>query len=241
MFEHVSSTYTYLLGCANTKEALIIDPVIEMVDRDVSIIQQLGLKLRYAGNTHAHADHVTGTSELRKLIPECRTFIGKKSGALADLLLTDGDELKFGNYSIKALCTPGHTNGCMTFVCHQERMAFTGDALLIRACGRTDFQEGDAAKLYDSVHSKIFSLPKDYILFPGHDYKGLLATSVEEEQKYNPRLTLPLQSFVQVMNNLNLSKPKQIEKAVPANMVDGDVTKMEENLRKQVEQTAKIH
>uniref|UniRef100_A0A5S6QWG6 Persulfide dioxygenase ETHE1, mitochondrial n=1 Tax=Trichuris muris TaxID=70415 RepID=A0A5S6QWG6_TRIMR len=241
MFEHASSTYTYLLACETTKEALIIDPVIEMVDRDLSIIQQLGLKLRYAGNTHAHADHVTGTTELCKMIPGCRSFISKSSGAAADLLINEGDEVSFGNYSIKALSTPGHTDGCMTYVCHQERMAFTGDALLIRGCGRTDFQAGDAAKLYKSVHSKILSLPKDYLLFPGHDYKGLTASSVQEELKYNPRLTLPLQSFVELMKNLNLPYPKQIEKAVPANMVDGDVTKMDESLRRQVEKTAKVH
>ncbi|KAL1237761.1 Persulfide dioxygenase ETHE1 [Trichinella pseudospiralis] len=227
LFESKSSTYTYLLGCPKSREAILIDPVIEMVDRDLQIIHELGLKLKYAGNTHAHADHVTATAELRKLVPECKSFISHASGAKANITLVNGETIQFGDYCIEARSTPGHTNGCITYVCHKERFAMTGDTLLIRGCGRTDFQQGDSRKLYNSVHSQIFSLPDDYLLFPGHDYKGFSVTSVEEEKKYNPRLTLPIDQFVEFMNNLKLDNPKQIDKAVPANMVDGDVREME--------------
>ncbi|KAL1237641.1 Persulfide dioxygenase ETHE1 [Trichinella spiralis] len=231
MFESKTSTFTYLLGCPKTREAILIDPVIEMVDRDLQIIHELGLKLKYAGNTHAHADHVTATAELRKLVPECKSFISHASGAKANITLVNGETIQFGDCCIEARSTPGHTNGCITYVCHEERFAMTGDTLLIRGCGRTDFQQGDSRKLYNSVHSQIFSLPDDYLLFPGHDYKGFSVTSVEEEKKYNPRLTLPIDQFVEFMKNLKLDNPKQIDKAVPANMVDGDVRYMNEAVR----------
>ncbi|KRZ80981.1 Persulfide dioxygenase ETHE1, mitochondrial [Trichinella papuae] len=221
MFESKTSTFTYLLGCPKTREAILIDPVIEMVDRDLQIIHELRLKLKYAGNTHAHADHVTATAELRKLVPECKSFISHASGAKANITLVNGETIQFG---------------CITYVCHKERFAMTGDTLLIRGCGRTDFQQGDSRKLYNSVHSQIFSLPDDYLLFPGFS-----VTSVEEEKKYNPRLTLPIDQFVEFMKNLKLDNPKQIDKAVPANMVDGDVRYMNEAVRAEVCKTAKIH
>ncbi|OUC46461.1 putative metallo-beta-lactamase domain protein [Trichinella nativa] len=203
MFESKTSTFTYLLGCPKTREAILIDPVIEMVDRDLQIIHELGLKLKYAGNTHAHADHVTATAELRKLVPECKSFISHASGAKANITLVNGETIQFGDCCIEARC--------ITYVCHEERFAMTGDTLLIRGCGRTDFQQG-------------FSV-----------------TSVEEEKKYNPRLTLPIDQFVEFMKNLKLDNPKQIDKAVPANMVDGDVQYMNEAVRAEVCKTAKIH
>ncbi|KRZ41217.1 Persulfide dioxygenase ETHE1, mitochondrial, partial [Trichinella pseudospiralis] len=224
LFESKSSTYTYLLGCPKSREAILIDPVIEMVDRDLQIIHELGLKLKYAGNTHAHADHVTATAELRKLVPECKSFISHASGAKANITLVNGETIQFGDYCIEARC--------ITYVCHKERFAMTGDTLLIRGCGRTDFQQGDTLKIL-------------FIFEPHHLHTqqllGFSVTSVEEEKKYNPRLTLPIDQFVEFMNNLKLDNPKQIDKAVPANMVDGDVRYMNEAVRAEVCKTAKIH
>uniref|UniRef100_A0A183I983 Lactamase_B domain-containing protein n=1 Tax=Soboliphyme baturini TaxID=241478 RepID=A0A183I983_9BILA len=195
----------------------------------------------FLGNTHVHADHVTGTGEIQKLVPDCKTFLSARSNGKCDIKLHDKDKLKIGKLEIEALCTPGHTDGCMTFVCHPLRLALTGDTLLIRGCGRTDFQQGDPHLLYRSVHNQILSLPKDFLLFPGHDYKGLSVSSVEEEIKLNPRLTLPEEKFVKLMNELNLPMPKQINKAVPANMVNGQVELMTEEIKKLVMETAKIH
>ncbi|CAG9583359.1 unnamed protein product [Danaus chrysippus] len=221
LFDTVSSTYTYLLGDMNTGEAVLIDPVLEHAERDAGLIKELGFKLLYAMNTHMHADHVTGTGRLKSLIPGSKSVIGKASGAQADIHLADRQKVQFGGQEILAVSTPGHTNGCMTYICHQQGIAFTGDTLLIRGCGRTDFQEGSPEKLYKSVHEKIFTLPGHYTLYPAHDYKGQTATSVDEEKKYNPRLTKTLPEFIDIMNNLNLPYPKMIDKAVPANRVCG--------------------
>lgn len=133
----------------------------------------------------------------------------------------EGDEVKFGDLSLIAVSTPGHTDGCMSYISHQGRSVFTGDALLIRGCGRTDFQQGNPSLLYNSVHKKILSLPEDYLIYPGHDYNGLMSSSVREEKKYNPRLTKSETEFIDIMKNLNLPYPKQIDIAVPANMVCG--------------------
>ncbi|KRY57923.1 Persulfide dioxygenase ETHE1, mitochondrial, partial [Trichinella britovi] len=217
MFESKTSTFTYLLGCPKTREAILIDPVIEMVDRDLQIIHELGLKLKYAGNTHAHADHVTATAELRKLVPECKSFISHASGAKANITLVNGETIQFGDCCIEARC--------ITYVCHEERFAMTGDTLLIRGCGRTDFQQGDTLKIFF-----IFELH----LLHTQQRLGFSVTSVEEEKKYNPRLTLPIDQFVEFMKNLKLDNPKQIDKAVPANMVDGDVQYMNEAVRAEI-------
>jgi sulfur dioxygenase len=191
------------------------------VERDVRIVRDLGLNLKYAVNTHVHADHVTGSGEIKKRIPTCKSAIAKVSQAMSDVLLSEGDFLEFGKFKIEARSTPGHTNGCMTFVWHEKKMAFTGDALLIRGCGRTDFQQGDSGVLYDAVHGKILSLPSEFLLYPGHDYTGQTVTTVEEEKRLNPRLTKPKDEFVQIMKELNLPYPKQIDKSLPANMVCG--------------------
>ncbi|XP_030745875.1 persulfide dioxygenase ETHE1, mitochondrial isoform X2 [Sitophilus oryzae] len=219
-FDHISSTYTYLLGCAKTRECILIDPVLEQVKRDFQVTQDLGLKLKYAVNTHMHADHVTGTGYLRAL-SGCKTIISKTSRAQADIHVEENDSICFGDHELKVLSTPGHTNGCVTYYFPSQGVAFTGDALLIRGCGRTDFQEGDPKILYKSVHSKIFTLPESTLLFPAHDYKGMMCTSVEEEKKFNPRLTKSEQEFVEIMNNLNLAYPQQIDRALPANRVCG--------------------
>ncbi|XP_032239365.1 persulfide dioxygenase ETHE1 homolog, mitochondrial isoform X2 [Nematostella vectensis] len=211
LFDYESYTFTYLLGCGRTRQAVIIDPVDTQVKRDTKLIDELELKLIYAMNTHVHADHITGTG-LLKGMTACQSIISKNSGAIADVFVNDGDKVVFGDESLEVLATPGHTNGCITFVSHMHKMAFTGDALLIRACGRTDFQEGSAEKLYESVHSKILSLPRDFTLYPGHDYTGMSSTTVDEELKHNPRLTKSKGDFVEIMSKLGLTKPKRIGK-----------------------------
>lgn len=221
LFDTVSSTYTYLLADNRSCEAVLIDPVLEHAERDAALIRELGFKLIYAMNTHMHADHITGTGKLKTILPDTKSVIGKDSGAQADIHLKDGDVVTFGGHKLLATATPGHTNGCFTYVCHEQGLAFTGDTLLIRGCGRTDFQEGSPQTLYNSVHKRIFTLPDHYLLYPAHDYRGQTATTVWEEKKYNPRLTKPLEEFINIMNNLNLPYPKMIDKAVPANRVCG--------------------
>ncbi|KAF7383639.1 hypothetical protein HZH66_012989 [Vespula vulgaris] len=221
LFDPVSSTYTYLLADINNKEAILIDPVIEWADRDKTIIEELGLNLKYVANTHMHADHITGTGRLKSLLPGCRSMISRNSGAEADILLEPRDRIKFGRHYLVVIPTPGHTEGCVTYVCDEQGIAFTGDALLIRGCGRTDFQGGSSEILYKSVHENIFTLPSHYRLYPAHDYNGRTVTTVAEEKILNPRLSKPLNEFVNIMNNLNLPYPKMIDKAVPANKVCG--------------------
>ncbi|XP_015924014.1 uncharacterized protein [Parasteatoda tepidariorum] len=226
LFDSTSCTYTYLLADAKSRSAILIDPVIEHVARDIKLVQELGLNLFYAANTHVHADHITGTGEIKKVLTNCQSVISLTSGAQADRHLKPMEILKVGDINLEIRPTPGHTNGCITYVFHEGKVAFTGDALLYRGCGRTDFQEGDASKLYDSVHSQIFSLPEDYLLYFAHDYKGNTVTSVDEEKKYNLRLTKSKEEFVEIMKNLNLAYPKMIDKAVPANLVCGYVDRI---------------
>lgn len=222
LFDFRTFTYTYLLADDKTKEAVLIDPVFEQLERDLGILHDLGLSLIYGINTHMHADHVTSTGRLKHQT-ECKSLISKASGARADRYLADGDLIKFGNQVLECRSTPGHTDGCMTFVWHEKAMAFTGDALLIRKCGRTDFQQGDARKLYEMVHSKILSLPDHFLLYPGHDYSGQTVTSVAEEKRLNQRLTKPIDEFVKIMDGLNLPYPKFIDIALPSNLVDGEI------------------
>lgn len=221
LFEKESCTYTYLLADKNTKEAVIIDPVLETLDRDVKLVQELGLNLKVAVNTHCHADHITSTGQMKKKIDGLKSAISKHSGASADIKLSEGDKIAFGKHHLTVRETPGHTDGCVTLVLEDDSMAFTGDALLIRGCGRTDFQQGSPQRLYQSIHEKVFKLPENCLLYPAHDYKGQTVTTVGEERKYNPRLTKSLEEFVNIMDNLNLPNPKKIDIAVPANLVCG--------------------
>jgi len=202
---------------------VLIDPVFEQARRDAALIEELGVKLRYTLETHVHADHVTGAWLLRQKLGS-RIAISASSGAEgADLFVKDSDRLTLGKRYLEARATPGHTAGCTTYVLDDQSMAFTGDALLIRGCGRTDFQQGDPGKLFRSVRSQIFSLPEECTLYPGHDYRGLTATSVGEEKLYNPRLAEGIleQDFVGYMRHLGLPHPKQMELAVPANLKCG--------------------
>lgn len=234
LFDPESSTYTYLLADSETREAVIIDSVYEQLRRDVALLQELDLKLLYTLETHVHADHVTGAWSLQQHTGS-RIALSAASGAEgADRYLQHGDKIAFGKHYLEARATPGHTNGCMTFVMDDASRAFTGDCLLIRGCGRTDFQQGDSRTMYRSVHEQIFSLPDECLLYPGHDYRGLTATSVAEEKKYNPRLggELDENDFAGYMDNLGLAHPKKLEIAVPANMrcgkPEGEVAAIEE-------------
>lgn len=229
LFEKDSSTFTYLLADAlhPEKPALLIDPVDKTVDRDLSLVKELGLKLIYALNTHVHADHVTGTGLIKSKVPGVKSIISKESNASADVFIEPGEKIYFGDLFLEVRATPGHTSGCVTYVTGDgsnqpyPRMAFTGDALLIRGCGRTDFQGGSSYQLYESVHSQIFSLPKDTLVYPAHDYKGFTVSTVGEEIQYNPRLTKDKETFKEIMENLKLPYPKMMDVAVPANMVCG--------------------
>lgn len=225
LFDQDTWTYTYLLAAPDSREAIIIDPVVERVDRDLKLIEELGLKLVYTLDTHLHADHVTGSGELRKRTEALSGVAAVAKLSCVDRNLEHGDVLRFGRYALEVRSTPGHTNGCLTFVVEADgqTMAFTGDALLIRGCGRTDFQQGDAATLYRSVHGQIFSLPDDAIIYPGHDYRGHTVSTVGEEKAHNPRLQTDISEagFVAIMDGLNLSHPKRIHEALPANLVCG--------------------
>ena len=223
LFDPQSSTYTYLLADPSSREAVMIDPVFEQARRDAALVEELGLTLRWTLETHVHADHVTGAWLLREKLGS-RIALSAASGAEgAHRYLKDGESIPFGNRSLEARATPGHTSGCMTYVLDDRSMAFSGDTLLIRGCGRTDFQQGDPRRLFRSVHERIFSLPETCTVFPGHDYRGLGATSVGEEKLYNPRLGQGIleQDFVGYMKHLGLPHPRQMDVAVPANLKCG--------------------
>jgi glyoxylase-like metal-dependent hydrolase (beta-lactamase superfamily II)/rhodanese-related sulfurtransferase len=220
LFDASSSTYTYLLGDRASGEAVIIDPVFEQVRRDAALVHELGLRLVWTLETHVHADHVTGGWLLRRRTGS-RIALSAASGASgADRLLDDGERIAFGTRRLEVRATPGHTSGCLTYVLDDRAMAFTGDCLLIRGSGRTDFQQGDPAAMYRSVRERIFALPPSCLLYPAHDYRGLTVTSVEEERRFNPRLggDASLADFAGYMNNLGLPHPKKIAVAVPANL-----------------------
>lgn len=220
LFDPTSSTYTYLLGCSVSKEALLIDPVFEQARRDAALIAELGLTLAWTLDTHVHADHVTGAWLLKQRLGS-RIALSAASGAAgADRLLQDGDRIEFGRRALEVRATPGHTSGCVTYVLDDESMAFTGDCILIRGSGRTDFQQGDPRALYRSVRSRIFALPEGCLLYPAHDYRGLTVSSVIEEKKFNPRLggEVGENDYVGYMKNLDLPHPKKIDEAVPANL-----------------------
>lgn len=242
LFDADTSTYTYLLADPDGGEAVLIDPVVEHVDRDLKLLKELNLRLVYCLDTHVHADHVTAAGTLRRRT-QCKTGVAASAGvACADASLHDGDVLRFGQYEIEVRATPGHTSGCVTFVVRDRAkvLAFTGDAIFVRGCGRTDFQEGDARTLYRSVHRQIFSLGTDAILYPGHDYKGHSHTTVGEELAHNPRLNQGISEddFVSIMGNLRLGVPKRIDVAVPANLGCGLVAEAEQNQASAVPQVA---
>lgn len=220
LFDPTSSTYTYLIGCSATREAVLIDPVFEQVRRDAALVSELGLTLLWTLDTHVHADHITGAWLLKQRLGSGIALSAASAATGADRLLQDGDRVEFGRRSLEVRTTPGHTNGCVTYVLDDESMAFTGDCVLIRGSGRTDFQQGDPRSLYRSVRSRIFSLPETCLLYPAHDYRGLTVSSVLEEKRFNPRLggEVAENDYVGYMKNLDLPHPKKIDEAVPANL-----------------------
>ena len=223
-FEPQSSTYTYLIGCDKTRQAVLIDPVASEVDTYIAELQAAGYKLVYTMETHVHADHVTGADLMRQKVGS-KSVVHRDAGAMCgDLLVTDGVHLIVGTLDFEVRHTPGHTNGCVSYVCGGK--VFTGDALLINGCGRTDFQMGDAGQLYDSIHQKIFTLPDDTKVYPGHDYQGNFCSTVGHERLHNQRLGggRSREDFIALMSELKLAYPKQIDVALPANQACGRVS-----------------
>lgn len=223
LFDSNSSTYTYLLGCDDTREAVIIDPVFEQHARDTALIRELDLNVRYALDTHCHADHVTGAWLMREALGAQVVLSGRYKAENVDIPVDHGDVLAFGNCSLAVRATPGHTSGCVIYISNDESMAFTGDCLMIRGAGRTDFQAGDAHIMWRSIHEQIFTLPDDCLIYPGHDYHGRAVSSVLEEKKFNPRIggEAREEDFAGYMENMGLPHPKQIAIALPANMKSG--------------------
>jgi sulfur dioxygenase len=225
LFDADSSTYTYLLADPDTKEAVLIDPVFEQHLRDRALLEELDLKLLYTLDTHCHADHVTGAWLMQQAVGSKIGISGRYGEMLtgADYQLDHGDVVKFGNRSLEVRATPGHTDGCITYVLDDHTMAFTGDCLLIRSAGRCDFQQGNASLMYRSITEQIFTLPDDCIIWPAHDYSGRTASTVLEEKQYNPRIggEADERDFVGYMENLGLPHPKKIDIAIPANCICG--------------------
>lgn len=221
LFDTASFTYTYLLGEFDMHSAVLIDPVQEHADLYLSLLQEQGLTLRYVLETHVHADHVTGASALRK-VTGAQTAVSIHGGvSCADVQLQGGETLYFGDEVMQVLATPGHTPGCVSYL-WRDRL-FTGDALLIGGCGRTDFQGGNAGTLYDSITRQIWPLADETLIYPGHDYHHRHVSSVAQEREINPRLSgKSRDEFIAIMNQLNLPQPDLIDVAVPANLQCGN-------------------
>jgi glyoxylase-like metal-dependent hydrolase (beta-lactamase superfamily II) len=218
-----TSTLTYLVADPQTRQAVLIDSVFEQHLRDLALIRELGLDLRYTLETHVHADHVTGAWLMKQALGSQIGLSANAGAEGADLLLRHGHRVDIGELSLEVRATPGHTDGCLSYVRSDHHMAFTGDALLIRGAGRTDFQQGSARTLFRSVHDQLYTLPGKCLLYPGHDYSGRTVTTVAEERAYNPRLRdgVREEDFVGYMENLGLPHPKRMEDAVPANLQCG--------------------
>ena len=220
IFDSVSSTYTYLLASRAGGEALIIDPVIEKVDRYLKLMEELDLKLVKAVDTHCHADHITGLGKLRDAT-RCVTVMGKNTSVdVVSMRVDEGDTIDIENISLNVLYTPGHTDDSYSF--YLADRVFTGDTLLIRGTGRTDFQNGDAKTAYNSLFDKVLKLPDETMVYPGHDYNGNTVSTIGEERAYNPRLQVSSpEQYADIMDNLNLPNPKMMDEAVPANLSIG--------------------
>ncbi|QDP18502.1 MBL fold metallo-hydrolase [Sphingomonas xanthus] len=226
LYEPESSTYTYVFGCPDTRQAVLLDPVIEMVDRDLAALQELDLSLAYTLDTHIHADHITSACRLRSLTGSKIAYPEMDALPCADVGVSEVAPLEVGSLRFDALFTPGHTETHHSYMVELPGIsrAFTGDALLIDGCGRTDFQGGDAATLYRSIHDKLFTLPGDTLVYPAHDYQHRHVSSVAQERERNPRLGAgrTMEEFIEIMANLNLPYPKRLDVAVPANRLCGD-------------------
>jgi sulfur dioxygenase len=222
LFDPGSSTYSYLVWDQESREAALIDPVEEQVDRDIRLLRELGLKLRYTLETHVHADHVTGSGILRNRLNSIVMVHENSRAKCADVLFRDGDLIPLGSGKIRVLSTPGHTDNDASFAI--PGAVFTGDTLLIRGCGRTDFQSGDAGTLFDSITQRLFTLPDSTIVYPGHDYQGRSFSTIAEEKQHNPRLGTGItrEEFIAIMNQLKLDPPVRMHEALPSNLRCGN-------------------
>jgi sulfur dioxygenase len=225
LLEVESSTYTYLIGCQETGKSVLIDPVLETVDRDLQVIEALGLTLDFTLETHVHADHITG-AQILKSRTQCQiAFPDSAQVGCADIRITESENFMVGNITVQPIFTPGHTNHHHAYLVNQNNqgLLFSGDALFIDACGRTDFQEGDAQTLYQSVVNKLFTLPDETLVYPGHDYSGRFVSSIIQEKTRNPYFSnnKSQAEFVELMSNLDLPYPKKMKIAVPSNLQCG--------------------
>ncbi|MFO0611961.1 MAG: MBL fold metallo-hydrolase [Polyangiaceae bacterium] len=219
LFDHESSTYTYLIADPETRAAALVDPVLEQHDRDLKLLAELGLRLEWVLETHVHADHVTAASLLRARTG-ARTVASRRGAPCVDVPVDVGDEVRIGTILVKVLPTPGHTDDSVSYLV--DGHVFTGDTLLVRGCGRSDFQNGDAGALYDSITGTLFALPDETIVLPGHDYRGFARSTIGEERRHNPRVTgRSREDFIALMGSLGLPPPKKIATAVPANRACG--------------------
>jgi sulfur dioxygenase len=223
LFDQVSSTYTYLLADEQTREAVLIDTVFEQHERDAALVRELELKVVCVLDTHCHADHVTGAWLMKQALGARIGLAAVYGAANVDLPLAHGDRVAFGAQALEVRATPGHTDGCLSFVTADHRMVLTGDALLVRGAGRTDFQHGDARRLFRSIREQLFTLPEDCVVYPGHDYEGRTSSTIGEERRFNARIggDAREEDFVGYMTNLGLPHPKQLAVAVPANLRAG--------------------
>ena len=224
LFDRDTYTYSYLLADAKSYEAVLIDPVFEQTELYLQLLNELGLKLKYALDTHVHADHVTALGALRERL-SCKTVVSEASGLdCADIHVKDGDSVNFGRFQLKVITTPGHTNDSICFyLAEHDGYLFSGDTLLIRGTGRTDFQNGESKQLYHSIFNKLLTLKDETVVYPGHDYKGWTVSTIAEEKANNPRLQVSnVDEFVDIMNNLKLANPKMMDVAIPANLQCGN-------------------
>ena len=222
LFDPESSTYSYLVWDQESREAALIDPVDQQVERDIELIRELDLDLRYTLETHVHADHVTGSGILRNRLNSIVMVHENSRSKCADVLFRDGDLIPLGSNKIRVVYTPGHTDSDVSFVI--PGAVFTGDALLIHGCGRTDFQSGDAGALFDSVTQRLFTLPDSTIVYPGHDYQGQASSTITEERQHNPRLGTgkTREEFITIMNELDMDPPDRMHEALPSNLRCGN-------------------
>ncbi|MBD2299622.1 MBL fold metallo-hydrolase [Nostoc sp. FACHB-190] len=223
LFDSETSTYTYLIADLVTKTGILVDPVLEQVERDRQLLQELGITLKYCLETHIHADHITGTAKLRE-ITGCLGIVPENAQAgCADRFMKDGEVIELGSLKVEAIATLGHTDSHNAYLVNGTHL-LTGDSLFIRGCGRTDFQSGNAGMMYDAVTQKLFTLPDETLVYPGHDYRGHTVSTIGEEKQLNPRFAgRNREEFIQLMANLNLPNPKKIMEAVPANQRCGNV------------------
>jgi glyoxylase-like metal-dependent hydrolase (beta-lactamase superfamily II) len=226
LLEPDSSTYTYLVGCPETGTTALIDPVLDTVERDVALLHEMGLKLDFTVDTHVHADHLTGARRLREMTGSRIVCPAMDDLPCADIGAREGEPLRIGTIELHPLFTPGHTDHHHAYLIDNgtQRMLFSGDALLIEACGRTDFQSGDAATLFMSIQEKFFTLPDETLVYPCHDYEGRFVSSIAQEKARNPRVGQgkTLQEFIAIMNSLDLPYPRKIDFAVPGNQRCGE-------------------